>query len=87
MRGRGNSLPRFCARWYTASCRRWIQWTTIEHVTLKAGIVDHSLHLGLSDGKRAKFLWLASQGGFDLLETELERAMPGRVRVYRRPIG
>jgi hypothetical protein len=66
---------------------RWITWPEIERATLKIGIIDHSLHLELSNGDRAKFLWLRTHGGFDLLERELGRVLPGRVRVFRRPIG
>jgi hypothetical protein len=66
---------------------RWITWPEIASATLKIGIVDHSLHLELSNGERVKFLWLRAHGGFDLLEKELGRVLSERVRVVRRPFG
>jgi hypothetical protein len=66
---------------------RWITWPEIERATLKIGIIDHSLHLQLSSGGRAKFLWLRAHGGFDLLDKELGRVLSERVRVVRRPVG
>jgi hypothetical protein len=66
---------------------RWITWPEIERATLKIGIIDHSLHLEMSNGDRAKFLWLRAHGGFDLLEKELGRVLRERLQVVRRAIG
>jgi hypothetical protein len=66
---------------------RWIPWTAVSKATLKLGIVDHSLHFELGPGRREKFLWLKADGGFDILEPALERALPGRVEVIPHPIG
>ena len=66
---------------------RWVPWSAVSKATLKLGIVDHSLHLELGPGRREKFLWLNSDGGFDLLEAALQRALPGRVEIVRAPIG
>jgi len=54
---------------------RWIKWDDISRATLKGGLVDHSLHLELNDGTRAKFLWLRMDGGLDLLRAALSRAL------------
>ena len=53
---------------------RWIAWDEIQHATIKLGIIDHSLHVVLTNGRRAKFLWLQVDGGYD----ELEAAVSGR---------
>jgi len=66
---------------------RWITWTSISHATLKRGLLDSSLHLELSDGRREKFLWLRIDGGYDLLEEALARQMPGRFEARDRPFG
>jgi hypothetical protein len=66
---------------------RWIPWTEIQHATLKLGIADHSLHLDLVGDRRDKFLWLAMDGGFDLLETELSARLPGRFSTWRKRLG
>lgn len=66
---------------------RWIPWSAISHATLKRGIIDHSLHLDLGVGRREKFLWLQVDGGWDLLEAALGRALPGRFTAQHRPIG
>lgn len=66
---------------------RWVTWPDVKRATLKRGIIDHSLHLELANGKLTKFLWLQSDGGFDLLEAELARVLPGRFRVVDAPIG
>ncbi len=47
---------------------RWITWSEVAHVTLKRGIIDHSLHVELNSGHREKFLWLSADGGYDVLE-------------------
>jgi hypothetical protein len=65
----------------------WIAWTDVARATLKRGIVDHSLHIERTDGTRAKFLWLSSEGGFDQLGRSLGEALGGRFRVQNRPIG
>jgi hypothetical protein len=57
---------------------RWITWTSISNATLKRGVLDSSLHLELSDGRREKFLWLRIDGGYDLLQETLARRLPGR---------
>lgn len=54
---------------------RWIKWEDIAHATLKDRLVDHSLHLELKDGSRAKFLWLRMDGGLDLLRAALLRVL------------
>jgi hypothetical protein len=66
---------------------RWITWAEITHATLKRGVIDHSLHLDLGVGRREKLLWLRSDGGYELLETALSRALPGRFKAVRKPIG
>ena len=71
----------------TGRRNRWIPWTAVSRATLKLGIVDHSLHLELGPGRREKFLWLKADGGFDILEPALERALPGRVEIVREPVG
>jgi hypothetical protein len=70
-----------------ASRNRWVPFSAMAGATLKRGIVDHSLHVDLGANRRAKFLWLSRDGGFDLLEEALDRALPGRLRVVRAPIG
>jgi hypothetical protein len=65
----------------------WIAWSDIARATLKPGIVDHSLHLERTDGTRVKFLWLKSDGGFDLLAEALGAALGDRLRVHDSPIG
>jgi hypothetical protein len=66
---------------------RWVPWNEVTHVTLKRGIVDHSLHVELTGGRREKFLWLSLDGGFDLLSMELGLVIPGRFDVVDSPIG
>jgi hypothetical protein len=66
---------------------RWLPWSQISHATLKSGIIDHSLHLELGDGRREKFLWLKVDGGFDLLRVELGRVLQGKITVVQSPIG
>ncbi len=66
---------------------RWIGWDEIQHATLKLGIVDHSLHVVLADGRRAKFLWLKLDGGFDELEEALSESLGARFTATRRAIG
>ena len=65
----------------------WIRWHDIAAATLKRGIIDHSLHLRLRDGRRAKFLWLKSDGGFALLNDRLTAELGNRLFVVTRPIG
>ena len=65
----------------------WIAWPEIARAVLKKGIVDHSLHLDLDQGRRAKFLWLRSDGGFDIVKTRLESSLADRFSVVTRPIG
>jgi hypothetical protein len=65
----------------------WLPWSEIRAATLKRGIIDHSLHLELGDGQKRKFLWLKSDGGFDLLRSRLGEAMGDRLAVVDRPIG
>ena len=66
---------------------RWLPWSQISHATLKRGIIDHSLHVELGNHRREKFLWLGGDGGFDVLEAQMSRALPGRFRVVGSPIG
>jgi hypothetical protein len=66
---------------------RWIRWVDVQHVTLKRGIVDHSLHVVMTDGRREKLLWLKAEGGFDLVRQALEERLPGRFTVWDRRIG
>jgi hypothetical protein len=66
---------------------KWVPWNEVTHVTLKRGIVDHSLHVELTGGRREKFLWLSLDGGFDLLSMELGLVIPGRFDVVDSPIG
>jgi len=65
----------------------WITWPEISGATLKRGVLDHSLHVDLGDGRRVKFLWLQLDGGYDLLEETLGRTLPGRFTVIDAPIG
>jgi hypothetical protein len=64
---------------------RWVPWTMISHATLKRGFLDSSLHLELSDGRREKFLWLRSDGGYELLEKALPHRLPGGFELRTRP--
>lgn len=66
---------------------RWITWAEISKATLKRGIIDHSLHLNLGNGRRVKFLWLRIDGGYDLLEEAIGRHLPGRFTAINRAIG
>jgi hypothetical protein len=66
---------------------RWIPWNEIQHATLQLGMADNSLHLDLTDNRREKFLWLATDGGFDLLEKELSARLPGRFSTWRKTLG
>jgi hypothetical protein len=66
---------------------RWIAWSEITRATLKRGVMDHSLHLELGVGRREKLLWLQADGGYDLLEAALSRALPGRFTARDRAIG
>jgi hypothetical protein len=66
---------------------RWITWREVAHATLKRGIIDHSLHIELNSGHREKFLWLIDDGGYDLLEQELGRSLPGRFSAWDKAIG
>ena len=65
---------------------RWITWAEIAHATLKRGVIDHSLHLDLGIGRREKLLWLRTDGGYDLLEGALARALPGRFTAVDKAI-
>jgi hypothetical protein len=65
----------------------WVAWGDITRITLKAGIIDHSLHIERTDGRRVKFLWIAGDGDFELLESTLSRAVGDRLVVHRAPIG
>lgn len=66
---------------------RWIAWDDVRHATLKLGIIDHSLHVVLADDRRAKFLWLHADGGFDELEEALTTSLGDRFTVWRESIG
>jgi hypothetical protein len=66
---------------------RWLPWSAIFRATLKLGVIDHSLHLELRNARREKLLWLRVDGGYDLLELALERALPGRFEAIDAPIG
>lgn len=65
---------------------RWITWREVAHVTLKRGIIDHSLLIELNTGHREKFLWLSIDGGSDVLEPALGRSLPGRFTTSDRGI-
>jgi hypothetical protein len=65
----------------------WVGWDEIARVTLKAGIIDHSLHIERVDRRRVKFLWLAGDGDFELLMAVLRAALGDRLVVHRFPIG
>ena len=65
---------------------RWIPWSAITKVTLKRGIMDHSLHIELGDRRRERFLWLKVDGGWDTLEHALAVALPGRFIIYDEPV-
>lgn len=66
---------------------RWIAWPDVAHATLKRGIIDHSLHIQLSNGRREKFLWLMVDGGYDVLEQALGRALSERFTASDKAIG
>jgi hypothetical protein len=66
---------------------RWIRWPEVQQATLKRGVVDQSLHLDLTGDRREKFLWLAIDGGFELLEKELPARLPGRFTASRKRLG
>jgi hypothetical protein len=66
---------------------RWIRWLEVQHATLKLGVADHSLHLDLTGNRHEKFLWLAMDGGFDLLEKEQPARLPGRFTASRKRVG
>jgi len=66
---------------------RWITWADITHATLKRGVVDHSLHIDLADGRREKVLWLRVDGGYDILDEALGRSLPGRFEARDRAFG
>lgn len=66
---------------------RWITWGEISHAILKRGVLDHSLHLELVDGRHAKFLWLRIDGGYDVLEARLERSLLGRFEAMDKATG
>jgi hypothetical protein len=66
---------------------RWVGWADIGKVTLKAGIIDHSLHFELIDGRRVKFLWIGQDGDFELLEKALGAAVGDRLIIHQAPIG
>jgi hypothetical protein len=65
---------------------RWITWSQVSHATLKRGVIDHSLHLDLG-GRREKFLWLKLDGGYDILEEALTKALPGRFEARNKAFG
>lgn len=62
-------------------------WDDVQHATLKLGIIDHSLHVVLTNGRRAKFLWLQLDGGFEELEEALSESLGSRFTASRSPIG
>jgi hypothetical protein len=66
---------------------RWISWGEIARATLKRGVIDHSLHLELGNGRREKFLWLRRDGGYDLIEALLTRSLPGRFVAIDKALG
>ena len=66
---------------------KWITWHQISQATLKRGLIDHSLHLELADGRFEKFLWLGGDGGYDTLAAALPRVLPGRFTLIDRRIG
>jgi hypothetical protein len=63
---------------------RWIPWSAVTRATLVPGVA-HTLYLELGDKHREKFMWLPVDGGFDLLEPALSRALAGRFEVIGRP--
>jgi hypothetical protein len=65
----------------------WIAWSEISAAKLKRGSSITQLHLDLRDGKRAKFLWLRVDGGWDLLVAELDRSLAGRFEVINKALG
>jgi len=64
-----------------------IAWDDLAAATLKRGIVDHSLHMTLADGRKVKYLWAAGQHDFEALGASLVAALGERVRIHRAPIG
>ena len=40
-------------------------------------MIDSSLHIDLSDGRKAKFLWLRIDEGYDVLEQAMTRSLNG----------
>ena len=66
---------------------RWITWDEIQHATLKLGIIDHSLHVVLTNGRRGKFLWLQVDGGYEELEAALSKSLGSRFTASRSAIG
>ncbi len=65
----------------------WVPWTEVRRLTLKVGIIDHSIHIQRTDNRRVKFLWLVGDGDFELLETVLRAAIGDRLIVRTTPIG
>ncbi len=63
-----------------ASNRRnhWITWEDIASATLKRGVLDHTLQLGLRDGSSLKLMWLRMDGGFDELKEALSQRLGTR---------
>jgi hypothetical protein len=68
------------------SRNRWVEWDEVAAATLKRGIIDHSLHIGLRDGRKVKFLWLKSDGGYDLLGQRLAIVLGERLSIVTRPV-
>jgi hypothetical protein len=66
---------------------RSIPFDSIAHVTLKVGIIDHSLHIQLLDGRRDKLLWLQLDGGFDVLQDALRERLGDRFTLWDQPTG
>jgi hypothetical protein len=64
-----------------------IAWDELAAATLKRGIVDHSLHMTMADGRRKKFLWATGQNDFEALGASLALALGERLRIHRAPIG
>jgi hypothetical protein len=65
----------------------WVGWSDIATATLKLGVVEHSLHLTLLNGRRIRLEWPKLDGGFDLLEEELSKTVGQRLAVHRSPLG
>jgi hypothetical protein len=57
---------------------RWILLTDVSFARLKRGPRTTSLHIDLVSGAREKFLWLASDGGDDVLAEAFDRRLAGR---------